>query len=494
MRQPPPGTLAQNPLTALLPAILIVLFLLGCGWVWFFCRIEPPNGRIAVLTRKTGTDLPPEQILATQPDQKGIQLATLPEGRYFRNPFVWDWAIVKQTDIPAGKFGVLVRRYGKNPQDGGIIATNEDEKGIVREVLGTGKHRINPYAYDVILCDDIKIDPGYVGVVTSQIGRDILNDPTPPAPIEQGFLVAPGSKGVQAAVLKEGTHRLNPYIYAVSLVNIQSQRYEFSGEDAIRFLTSDAFPITVEGTIEFNLSPDKAARLTQEVGDMKDIMEKLILPSARGFFRIEGSKNDATEFIFGESRRVFQDNLEQYLKKTCERWGISLNSVLIRDIIPPQEIAQIIRDRELAGQESRRIEQQIIQAQSMAELEKQKMLAEQNQRKVAAETDQIQKKIAAEQRKSEQTIAAQAQLNVEAIRLKAAEADAQAQITAAEADRSVVAAQNQAKAETLRTEIVAHGSDANYIRARLYEITAPKIQSILTTDANSALLNLPAAK
>ena len=45
--------------------------------VWFFCRIEPPTGTCAVLTRLDGKDIPANDIIATSPDQKGIQLDPL---------------------------------------------------------------------------------------------------------------------------------------------------------------------------------------------------------------------------------------------------------------------------------------------------------------------------------------------------------------------------------------------------------------------------------
>ena len=86
----------------------------------------------------------------------------------------------------------------------------------------------------------------------------------------------------------------------MSIVNIQSQRFELSGADAISFLTLDGFTVSAEGTLEFNIDADHAALLTQEVGDMDDILQKIILPAARGFSRLEGSKKSATEFIVGE--------------------------------------------------------------------------------------------------------------------------------------------------------------------------------------------------
>ncbi len=480
------------PATASLPLLVVIALLVGSVWFWFWWRIEPGNGELAILVKKTGQNLPTERIIADSPEFKGVQLDVLPEGRFFRNPYTWDWSIIKATDIPAGQFGVLVRKFGKDLPGGKIIAPDESYKGIVREVLGTGKHRINPYAYEVKLFDDIKIAPGHVGVVTALDGSDILTGGAAASPTaDKGFLAPAGAKGVQRDVLKEGTHRLNPFLYAVSIVNIQSQRFELSGGDAIMFLTLDGFPVTVEGTLEFNLNVDKVAQLTHEVGDMDDIMQKLILPSARGFFRIEGSKKNATDFIVGETRQAFQDSLETFLKGICTAWGISLNSVLIRDIQAPQEIAGIIRERELAAQESKKFEQQIVQAQSQAELEKQKALADQNRLKVTADTEQIKQTVIAEQGKVEKTIAAKTELDVAKVGLEAARADAQALLTLAEADRKVVEAQNKANADVLKQQVSVYRDEADYVRAKLYEKTAPNIQSILTTDANGDLFGLP---
>jgi len=238
--QQSPSGLPLNPAAAL-PFLILPIILFIPLWIWFFWRIEPGNGEIAILLKKTGKNLPTDQILAESPEYKGIQPQVLPEGRFFYNPYTWSWSITQATDIPAGKFGVLVRKFGKDLPGGKIIAPDESYKGIVREVLGTGKHRINPYAYEVKLFDDIKIAPGHVGVVTSLCGEDILSGSATAAATDNGFLVAKNAKGVQGEVLKEGTHRLNPFLYAVSIVNIQSQRFELSGGDAILFLTLDGF-------------------------------------------------------------------------------------------------------------------------------------------------------------------------------------------------------------------------------------------------------------
>ena len=386
------------------------------------------------------------------------------------------------TDIPAGKLGVKVRLYGKNLPAGAILA-QDGFKGIEPDILAPGKYRINPYAYEVIVFDAINIRPGHVGVKTSLSGKDILNGSMPESD-RNAYLVGNESKGVCAEVMSPGTYYLNPYLWTVVEVNLQSQRFEMGGTDIIEFLTADGFAVRVEGTIEFNVRREMAAMLAHKVGDMEDIIKKLILPRARGFIRIEGSKKTAVEFIVGETRQQFQNDLEKHLKQTCDSFGVSINSVLIRNIIPPNEVAKIIRDRELAAQETKKFEQQIVQAKSRAELVRQEMLALQNGKKVEAETASLRAGIGAKQEQEVKKIAAVRELEVAKIDKDTAEAQAHAKILSAEAERDVIRLRNEAEAAVLKVKVNAFGDGMEWARYNLYQRLAPQIKGIITTDTS----------
>jgi regulator of protease activity HflC (stomatin/prohibitin superfamily) len=487
--KPPPVPWRTAPrgalgLTLTMAAALFLLFAGTIFW-WYFCRIEPGQGQIAILIKKTGTDLPSGQILASSPKQKGIQLDVLPEGRYFRNPFNWDWRIARILDIPAGKLGVQVRLFGKELPSGEILA-QPDSKGILTEVLSPGKYRVNPYAYSVELFDAISIRPGHVGVVTSLTGRDVLNAELPPEQ-RNTMLVEPGHKGVLGSVLDPGTYYLNPYLVNVVEVNLQSQRFEMSGEDVISFLTLDGFDVKVEGTIEFGIMREQAAWLTHRVGDMDDVVKKIILPRARGFSRIEGSKHPAINFIVGETRQQFQNNLEAHLRKECAVWGVAANSVLIRNIAAPEEISSVIREREVAVQNALKFAQQIEQAKSQAELTRQEMLAEQNKAKVEADTARIRALILAKQEQSVRLTEANRELEVARIAKEAALAQAQAMLSKAEAERDVVKLNNEAEAAVLAGRTKAFGTGLNYARYQFYQKVGPRIASVVASDDQSGL-------
>ena len=102
-----------------------------------------PNKHMAILTHKIGKDLEPGVVIAPSQEYKGVQKDVLTEGRYYYNPYAWDWQVVPQVEIPEGKLGVRIRMYGEDLAAGELIAWKENQKGIVPEVLRPGRYPIN---------------------------------------------------------------------------------------------------------------------------------------------------------------------------------------------------------------------------------------------------------------------------------------------------------------------------------------------------------------
>ncbi len=481
MTEPSPNF---NRLRATLPPTLfavsvavLLLVVVTPLYIWFGCRISVSEGQIAVLVRKTGADPVPGSIIASK-GAKGIQLDVLSEGRYFLNPYTWSWSLHPITDIPAGSLGVLTRFYGNDLTPGQILA-QPDTKGILPDILAPGKHRINPFAYHVDIFNATAIRPGHIGVKVALVGADPLSGNVTK---RNTFIVPTGTKGVLSETLDPGTYYLNPYLYNVAEVNLQSQRFEMSGDDSIDFLTIDGFSVRVEGTVEYAVSRDKAAKLTHEVGELDEILQKIILPNARGFARLEGSKSPALNYIVGETRQQFQDKLEAHLKTICGEWGIEIRSVLVRNITPPDAIASIIRERELAVQTRGMYAQQIEQTKSKAKLVRQDKLAEQNTEKVQAETIQIQAKILAQQNQQVSLTAAQQRLSVAKLQKAAADAQAQSVLAEARGKQIVIKAQNEADAGVLNQQSEAFGGGFEYAKYLFYQKAGPRIDSLQTND------------
>ncbi len=215
----------RNPIGIIVCGVIAVAVLIF-GLVWTTCRVYVPEGQMAIVTTKTGKELPPGRILA-EPGEKGVQRVPLAEGRHFLNPINNDWTIVSATTIPAGKVGIVTSKTGKELPPGEIIAPDDDYKGVWRRVLGPGTYRLNPEGYEIEVKDAINIPIGYAGVVTSLTGK--------PAP--EGKFAGPGEKGVFEKILQPGLYYVNTRAYQVDVVEIGMNQVSIVGKSGTVVLT-----------------------------------------------------------------------------------------------------------------------------------------------------------------------------------------------------------------------------------------------------------------
>jgi len=154
---------------------------------------------------------------------------------------------------------------------------------------------------------------------------------------------------------------------------------------------------------------------------------------------------------------------------------------LVRDIVPPQEIKALINEREIAKQQIKSIEQQIIVAKTQADLATQTELGKQNQQigQTNAQLVSVVKK--AEQERDVAITKANQELAVAKLRLEAAQKEADAQIAKGQAEANVILLQRKAEAEPLRQQVQAFGDGNTYAQYFFFQKIAPSFKSILTT-------------
>lgn len=343
-------------------ALAVILFG-GFIFVWFGMRIDVPPEHYVVLVKKTGENITNDRILAPDEEHKGIQKIILKEGRYFKNPYTWDWTEPERAVvIPKGRVGIKVRLYGEELPEDQIMAVRSEQKGIVPDVLKPGRYPefSNQYEYRVEIADMQRIEPGHVGIITRLVG-------TPPAE-PNVFVVTEGEIGTQPNYLRPGTYPeySNPYVFRVTPVEVRSQKFEMKGPSAISFPSRDGFPIIVEGTIEWAPITAKLPELfvrfidtSDRTGGIAAFERKIILPYARSFFRVTGGAYSATDYITGDTRIKVQNAVADELKKECAEQGLDIKAVVIRSTEPPKEIREQFSRRELARRQIERDLEQI---------------------------------------------------------------------------------------------------------------------------------------
>ena len=476
--------------------------------IYSICRIEVEKGEMAILIKKTGKNLTNDQEIAPDETYKGLQPIPLAEGRHFRNPWNWSWQVVKQVEIPEGKLGVRIRLHGDELPYGHLIAWKDNQKGIIPDVLRPGRHPINAwiqgdparkrdnYAEHIELFDPIVIPAGFKGVRTN------LSGPMPEDP--NVLLVENGSRGVQReeSTLDAGTYYVNPYVTRIDLVDCRSKRFDLKTGGEMGFPSKDGFWVTLDGTIEFRVMPDKAAHVFVTYNDVADdeqgrasveqeIINKVILPNARSFCRLRGSDHSGKEFISGDTRTKFQQDFQNELATTCESQGIEIIQALITRIHPPQKIAEPVRKRQIAAQQLQQFEKEIKQQESEKTLAIEQALIKRKQALVEAEQSVVKTVTEANRQQEVALIQATQQLNVAQLKLQAAADMASAVRARGEAEAKVIQFKNEAEAAGWQKAVAAFSNDGNaFARWVMLKKIAPAYRQMMINTADSPIMEI----
>jgi regulator of protease activity HflC (stomatin/prohibitin superfamily) len=511
---------------------ICLILLVYIFWMWGFCRFYVSPDKLAVITAKTGKPLPEKEILAEK-GQKGVWKEVLGEGRYFLNPFLYEWEIRPIVRIDVGKIGVVTSKIGKELLEGEFLA-DTDQKGIQKIVLGPGKYRINPYGYEINIQDALQIPIGYVGVITSLSGEQT----------KEGEFAKLGQKGVLENVLQPGIYYLNPKQYKVDILEVgtnqisllgsrehmpshgeeevlrtktfenfqnkmvigsktvqdkleqtqerqrmykdslqqampvQAEEYKsFRREDRampaaapsltpliqfIEFPSKDGFDIRLDITVEFEFLPKDSAAIFMNYGDLFQVVEKIILPQILSISRLKGSGYGAKDYIVGEGREKFQEDLFLKLKETLGAKGIEIMSALIRNVLVPDEIRKPIQDASIAIETNlTNIEKQET-TKKLAELNTELSLISQRKEQVQQETQKIKAEIKASQDKEVAEIQANTIKLAAEIEKQTAQVQAEKIRKIAKAESDVTRMVGLAEAEGFRLKVEAFGDPNSY--------------------------------
>jgi regulator of protease activity HflC (stomatin/prohibitin superfamily) len=140
---------------------------------------------------------------------------------------VWYW-MIERVEVPAGSFLVVIKLWGKDLEDGQIIAPDSSFKGVQRRTLAEGRHFLNPLWYRYEVHKVLVVPEGKAAVLTRKTGKEISEERK-----RQGDYLARGKfklnedeaddeepeRGILPGLLLPKTYRINPYEYEYELVN-----------------------------------------------------------------------------------------------------------------------------------------------------------------------------------------------------------------------------------------------------------------------------------
>ena len=553
-----------------------------CGFLWTNCRVYVPEGHMAIVTSKTGRALPPGAILAEE-GEKGVRRVPLAEGRHFLNPINNEWRIVKAQSVKVGQVAVVTSKTGKELPPGEILAADELSKGVWRNVLGPGTYRLNPEGYDVQTMDAISIPIGYVGVVTSQAGKPAKKGSFA-GPGEKGVMekvLQPGLYYVNARayqidvvevgmnqvsiVGKSGTvvltkgqlvnvngalrelqentlarqvERRDDYVRSNRDSGILSQReasslnlaqkqsqpapaqlkrkqapqpqpkapvadnVAFGMNQFVQFPSSDGFSILLDMTVEFELLPENISRIFMLYGDLPAVVSKIILPQILSVSRMKGSDYKARDFIDGGGREKFQKEMTDELVRILGEKHILVRNAIVRHVEVPGDILEPIQQASIAKEQDLTNKTQRETAKKQAELNTETAMVVQLKKETEQETQKITATTAAETKKDVAVIEAQAKLDVAQLDLERAAVEAKIIRTRGEAEVKAKFAVDNEKAlgEKRRAKVFRDSSTladlvfAENVASNLEIRVIHAGEGTLWTDLKGATMAVPGAR
>ncbi len=457
-----------------------------------------PPGKVGIVTSKVGEELPQGEFLADA-GQKGIWKQVLGPGKYRLNPVGYQVDIVDAISVPIGYVGVVTSLSGKQAAEGQFAGPGE--KGVRADVLQPGLYYVNPRQFKI---DIVEVGVNQValmgktgGVITkSQISTNnvAVNELQNKLLAEQqarrqsymenegsSYKAKPASKLSLDSSSPDSLVRLSrkspvtkPALEVASEpppappTTALGKGSGLHGEPAfilnqfVEFPSKDGFEISLDMTVEFELLPDNLASVFRNYGDLPAAVEKVIMPQILSISRLKGSAYGARDFIVGEGREKFQNDMTDALAKTLSEKKIVIHNALIRHVNVPRQIldpiqqASIAQERDLTNQEKQNT------AKKQAELNTELSLIDQRSQEVKQETEKLRAEINADKEKQVAEIGGQTLKSVAEIEKETAGVRAQKTTVLGKAKADVIRLVEGEKAKGYQVKIKSFGDPAAY--------------------------------
>jgi len=379
--------------------------------------IDIPAGKVGVVTAKVGKELPAGEFLADA-GYKGIWRNVLGPGKYRLNPVGYDVEVMDALSIPIGYVGVLTSLSGKQTSPGAFAGSGE--KGIRQDVLQPGLYYINPKEFKV---DVLEIGLDQVSLTHHGASRvltkgQLASQNEAIQQLDQNVIARQQEK--RKVYLKKGGSLLGSSaslprtsVRATTTAGRtrrdgapgrQTQKREwFTGmplAQSVEFPSRDGFEIQLDMTVEFELLPEHIAEIFRNFGDLPAVVDKIILPQILSVSRMKGSMYGAKDFIVGEGREKFQNDLKETLSTILGEKKIEVHNALIRHVTVPQEILDPIQQAALAVEQDLTNQERQNTARKEAELNTEEALVDQKRQEVMQETEKMVAEIEAETEKT----------------------------------------------------------------------------------------------
>jgi len=263
-----------------------------------------------------------------------------------------------------------------NYQDFQAFLDNGGRIGLQHDPLLYGAYLLNPFLVQVELVPMTVVQQGEVAVIKSYVG--LPTEDTSGEHFKFGAMVNPGHQGIWYEPLRTGKYPLNPRIYAAEIVPTSILTLNWAAETSeahdldqslspITAKSREGFEFIIELQVLIHVPDTQAAKVISMVGTMKNLVNEVLESAVGNHFRNNLQGEPAVTFI--ETRDEVQKQAEEYIRNYLSRYEVETRGVYIQGVVLPEQLVQVLTEREIARQQHTTFEQERVAEEKRVELE-----------------------------------------------------------------------------------------------------------------------------
>ena len=252
-----------------------------------------------------------------------------------------------------------------NYQDFQAFLDNGGRIGLQHDPLLYGAFNLNPLLVTVEKVPMLVIEQGQVAVIKAYVG--LPTEDTSGVEFKFGSLVRPGHRGIWRESLRTGKYPINPRCYEAEIVPTYiltlnwaaavSQAHKLDQNlKTIDAKSREGFLFRIDLQVQIHIPDTQAPRVISIVGTIRNLIDEVLQAAVGNHFRDRLQSMPAIRFI--ETRQGVQEEAFQHIRMHLEGYQVETKGVYIQDVILPEQLVEVLTQREIANQEVKTYEQQ----------------------------------------------------------------------------------------------------------------------------------------
>jgi regulator of protease activity HflC (stomatin/prohibitin superfamily) len=245
-----------------------------------------------------------------------------------------------------------------NYQDFQAFIDNGGRIGLQHDPLLYGMYNLNPFLVNVEIAPMLVIEQGQVAVIKSYVG--LPSQDTSGEDFKFGSIVRPGHRGIWREALRTGKYPLNSHCYKAEIVptailnlnwaDASSQAHNLDQNlKQIVAKSREGFVFKIDLQVQIHIPDTQASKVISMVGSVKNLVNEVLQAAVGNHFRDKLQSMPAISFI--EKRNEIQTAATEYIEAKLKDYVVETRGVYIQDVVLPEELVQVLTQREIANQE-----------------------------------------------------------------------------------------------------------------------------------------------